>query len=140
MRDYLRRRCEDRHKQTSNVGETDVAGERQAVSKANRAGTLNEAFVATAVEENNKNTIVYALSLLAKADEGIVRKILELRSAEAVTALVWRAGLGMRVAYKLHVQLMRLKGEEILYPRNGVDFPLSEEQMRRNLQFLGLSS
>lgn len=138
-RDYIRRRCEDRHKQTSKGGKTNATEERQAVDKANRAGTLNEAFVATAVEENKRNTIVCALSLLAKADEEIVRKVLELRSADAVTALVWRAGLGMRVAYKLQVQLMRLKSEEILYPRNGVDFPQSEEQMRQNLRFLGLS-
>ena len=106
---------------------------------AQRAGTLDEAFVAEAVEECRKETVVRALTLLAKTDEALVRKILDSRSAKAATALAWRAGLSMRVAFKLQTTVMRLKGSDLLPARGGTDFPMTEDQMRWHLGYFGVS-
>jgi len=103
-----------------------------------RAGRLDEAFVAEAVEECHKETIVRALSLLAKTDEALARKVLESGSAKAVTALAWKAGLSMRVALKIQTTVMRLKGRDVLLARGGVDFPLSEDEMRWHLGYFGI--
>ena len=105
---------------------------------AQRTGTLDEAFVAEAVEECRKETVVRALTLLAKTDESLVRKILDSRSAKAATSLAWRAGLSMRVAFKLQTTVMRLKGSDLLPARGGTDFPMTEDQMRWHLGYFGV--
>jgi len=77
--------------------------------------------------------------VLARIDEGLVKRILESGSARAVTALVWRAGLSMRVAFTLQTQVMRLKGRDLLPARGGLDFPLSEDEMRWHLGYFGVA-
>jgi hypothetical protein len=72
-------------------------------------------------------------------DEAVVRRIVESKSAKAATALVWRAGLSMRVAFKLQTQVMRLTGPALLPARGGVDFPLTEDEMRWHLSYFGVS-
>jgi uncharacterized protein (DUF2336 family) len=118
---------------------TEAAAEAAVVEAARKAGTLNEAFVAEAVEECRKETVVRALSVLAKTDETTVRRVLESRSAKGATALVWRAGLSMRVAFKLQTQVMRLAGPELLPARRGIDFPLTDDEMRWHLGYFGIA-
>jgi uncharacterized protein (DUF2336 family) len=112
--------------------------EEAQLEKARRDGTLDEAFVADAVENCCRETVIRALALLAKTNEQTVRTILESRSAKAASALVWRAGLSMRVAFKLQVQVMRLTTRELLPARGGIDYPLSDDEMRWQLECFGL--
>ncbi len=109
------------------------------VEAARRAGTLDEAFVTEAIEACHKETAARALSVLAKIDEAVVRRILESGSAKAATALAWRAGLSMRVAFKLQTSVMRLKGSALLPARGGLDFPLSDDEMRWHLGYFGVA-
>ncbi len=131
-RKHLKSKLEDRRS-------TEAAAEAAVVEAARRAGTLNEAFVAEAVEECRKETVMRALSVLAKTDEATVRRILDSRSAKGAVALVWRAGLSMRVAFKLQTQVMRLAGDDLVPARRGIDFPLTEEEMRWHLGYFGIT-
>ena len=54
------------------------------------------------------------------------------------TALVWRAGLSMRVAFKIQTFLLRLPTATLLPAREGVHFPLTEDEMRWHLSYFGL--
>lgn len=128
----LKRKYEKRKK-------VEEKAETAAFEKARKAGKLDEEFVADAVENCCRDTVVRTLAVLAKIDEATVAKILESRSAKAATALVWRAGLSMRVAFKLQTQVMRLRTPELLPARGGIDFPLSEDQMRMHLGLFGIS-
>ncbi len=118
---------------------TEAAAEAAVVEAARKAGTLNEAFVAEAVEECRKETVVKALAVLGKTDEATVRRVLDSGSAKGATALVWRAGLSMRVAFKLQTQVMRLSGPDLLAARRGIDFPLTEDEMRWHLGYFGIT-
>lgn len=133
LRKFLQRRLEERRAEV--VKPEEDSSVPLDFDKALRSGGIDEAFVAEAIRISQKDTVVRALALLAKADEAVVRKILDSGSAQGVIALVWRAGLSMRVAFKLQQQVMRLKGAALIYPRNGVDFPLSEQEIRWQLQF-----
>lgn len=133
---HLNRRLEKRRKTEASPAKPDWIGAREDSG----TDTLSEAFVAEAIESCRRDVVVRALSASVKADEAAVRKILESGSAEAATALVWRAGLNMRVALKLQIQVMRLTQEDLLYPRNGSDFPLTEDRMRWQLRFWNISS
>jgi len=103
-----------------------------------KAGQLDEGFVTGAIEACRKDTVIQALALLAKVEETVVRRILESGSAKPATALAWRAGLGMRAAFKLQTQVMKLKGSQLLPARGGVDFPMSEDEMRQHLGVFGI--
>ncbi len=106
-----------------------------AMIAALRTGAQTEAFVASAVESCRKDTVVKALAILAKTDDDTVRRILDSKSAKSAIALVWRAGLSMRVAFQLQVQVMRLAGNALVPARRGIDFPLSEDEMRWHLAY-----
>ncbi|MBU6297440.1 MAG: DUF2336 domain-containing protein [Alphaproteobacteria bacterium] len=109
------------------------------VDAAKRAGYLDDSFIAAAAEACQRETVVCALAVLAKVDENIVQRVLDSGSAKAVTALAWRAGLSMRIAFKLQNVVMRLKGRDLLPARGGVDFPLTEDEMRWHLGYFGVA-
>lgn len=108
------------------------------IEAAAKAGRLDDAFVENAAEDGRRETVVLALAKLAKLQDGVVRRMLMTRSAKPITALVWRAGLSMRCAFKIQRFIMKLPTEELLPPRNGTFFPLAEEEMRWHLSYFGV--
>jgi len=46
----------------------------------------------------------------------------------------------MRLALKLQQELGQVQTKELLYPRGGTDYPLTEEEMIWQLDFLGLEA
>ena len=125
-----------RYDEQDNVSlrDTSAAGDVEAAAKA---GRLNDTFVESAAEDGKREAVVLALTKLAKLPDGIVRRMLMTRSAKPITALVWRAGLGMRCAFKIQRFLMKLPADELLPARNGTFFPLSEDEMRWHLSYFG---
>ncbi|HEY0283329.1 MAG TPA: DUF2336 domain-containing protein [Rhizomicrobium sp.] len=137
-RTHLARKLRSRRQQETKTAGKPPASAAAEVEAACRAGKLDDAFVAAAAEAYQKDTVTRALSVLAKTGETTVRRILDSGSAKAVTALCWRAGLSMRIAFKLQNTIMRLKGPDLLPARGGIDFPLSEDEMRWHLGYFGI--
>jgi uncharacterized protein (DUF2336 family) len=144
---YLEKKLTERRTQDNAadaVAEPEAAEEADQaahdVDMAYQSGNLDDGFVARAIEDHRKETIVCALSKLAKVSEKSVRTILETKSARAVTALIWKAGLTMRTAYKIQTTVMHLSSDKLLPARGGVDFPLTEDEMRKQLSFINLEN
>ncbi|MGC9952828.1 MAG: DUF2336 domain-containing protein [Rhizomicrobium sp.] len=135
-RTHLARKLNQRRRQEARTAAPPQAA--VEVEAARRDGKLDDSFVAAAAEACQKDTVARALSVLSKVDEAVVRRILDSGSAKAVTALCWRAGLSMRIAFKLQNTIMRLKGRDLLPARGGVDFPLTEDEMRWHLGYFGV--
>ena len=136
-RTHLARKLHTRRQKEARTADKQPANATVAVEAALRDGALDDSFVATAAEACQKDTVARALAVLAKIDEAVVRRILDSGSAKAVTALCWRAGLNMRIAFKLQNTIMRLKGRDLLLARGGVDFPMTEDEMRWHLGYFG---
>jgi uncharacterized protein (DUF2336 family) len=117
---------------------TDAKDAVRAIEEARKAGKLDDAFVAKAIDSHRKETIICALSALSSVNEEQVRRILESGAAKAVTALVWKSGLGMRIAFKLQTAIMHLKGSQLLPARGGIDFPMTEDEMKWHLGYFGV--
>lgn len=100
-----------------------------------QAGRLDDAFVESAAEAGRREPVITALSLLARVPADTVRRILQSGAAKAVTALVWRAGLNMRAAFKIQTFIMHLQAGELLPARSGIHFPMSEDEMRWHLGY-----
>lgn len=111
----------------------------EEVETAAKAGKLDENFVEAAAEAGKREVIVLALTKLARVSDQTVRRMLLTRSAKPVTALVWRAGLSMRAAFKIQRFVMKLPADELLPARNGVRFPLGEDEMRWHLGYFGVT-
>lgn len=117
----------------------DEAADRKAPAKGPALpGKFDEAFVEAAADAGQRDSIVTALSKMGRIDSDVVRKVLGSGSAKALTALAWRAGLSMRTAFKIQCAIMHLRGGELLYARGGSAFPLSEDDMRWQLRYIGV--
>ena len=129
LRQKLRQRME---------GEKGAGSATSVVTARFRDGTLDETVVMMAAREGQRELVVQALSLLAAMPPETVQRILETYSAKPITALIWRAGLSMRAAFRIQTSLLHLPASELLPARDGVRFPLSEDEMRWHLSYFGL--
>jgi uncharacterized protein (DUF2336 family) len=102
-----------------------------------KAGKLDDGFVEGAIERGSRELVCAALAQLAGLAPDIVARIFESRLPKPITALVWRAGLGMRVAFKIQTLMLHLPSQDVLPARGGVRFPLTEDEMRALLGYFG---
>jgi uncharacterized protein (DUF2336 family) len=98
-------------------------------------GKLDEQMILDGLGKGDRSFVSAALAVLAALPPDVVQKIASMQSAKGVTALAWKAGLGMRAAVQLQLRLARIAPAKILHPKNGVDFPLSAEEMTWQLEF-----
>lgn len=104
-----------------------------------RAGRLNEAAVWDALAWGDRIFVRAALALLAETDAETVQRVLDTASPKAVTALAWRAGLSMRCARELQAKGARIPPRQVLNARHGTDYPLTEAEMRWQLDFFDIA-
>lgn len=109
------------------------------VEKAAKRGALDDGFVAAAAEAGNRATVICALARLNRLPSAAIERIFAARSAKAITALIWRAGLPMRVSMKIQTFLLKLTQREMVLARAGVGFPLSEDEMKWHLSYFGIN-
>ncbi len=80
-----------------------------------------------------------AISVLA-ARAGVAASLVEqaatLRSAKALVALTWKAGLPMRVAVAMQTLLAKVAPGAVIPPGPGDSFPLAVEEMKWQIEFL----
>jgi hypothetical protein len=76
--------------------------------------------------------------LAVKAEVGVpvVERACTLRSARAIVSLAWQAGLSAQTSTVLQSTLANLAPDKVLRPNNNA-YPLSEDEMRWQLAFLG---
>ena len=61
--------------------------------------------------------------------------MIELKGARALTALARQAGLPMRMALSLQSDLAFIPPKDQLQPRDGVDYPLTDEECSWHLDY-----
>ena len=110
----------------------------EEVRRLFKSGNLTDSTIEGAAEAGRREFIAAGLSKMANVPVDTVRRILDARTAKPITALVWRAGLSMRTAFKIQTFVMRLPAGELLPARRGIDFPLSEEEMRWHLDYFAV--
>lgn len=121
--------------------EVDPTAQAQSdVALLHKEGKLDDAAVEKAAEAGKREFVIAALALLARAPLETARRIIQSGTAKPAVALVWRAKLSMRVAFKVQSLVMRLKGGALLPARDGVDFPLSEDEMLWHLNYFGIEA
>jgi hypothetical protein len=63
-----------------------------------------------------------------------------LKAPKPIIALTWHANLTMRLALQLQKELGQVAPKEIIYPKNGTDYPMTKEELNWQLEFLGVKT
>ncbi|MFV3076290.1 DUF2336 domain-containing protein [Niveispirillum fermenti] len=100
-------------------------------------GKLDENAVWDALSWGDKPFVREALALRADLPPDLVQRIIDTQSARAITALAWRAGLSMRCARLLQLK-SGLPPTKLLNARHGIDYPMTEAEMRWQLGLFGV--
>jgi len=107
------------------------------VGKLAEAGRLSPETLSDAIAMRDRELAFAVLAVLARADLTVVEKIFEVKAPKSIVALCWRAGLSMRLALHVQKELGHIQPKDLIYPRDGTDYPLSKEQMQWQLEFAG---
>ena len=94
-----------------------------------KQGKLNDEVMRGAIEKNRREFVIHALAVLTKRTDKGIERIMEMRNGKATTALVHQAGLSMRTALMMQQRIAKVPPSQILPARNGVDFPMTPEEM-----------
>ncbi|HWU26476.1 MAG TPA: DUF2336 domain-containing protein, partial [Rhizomicrobium sp.] len=133
-RSYLKQQMQKRIESGESISEAPPSPPVD-LSSLHKKGKLDDAFVERAIDDGSRAAVTGGLALLASVPQDAVVRIFDSGLAKPITALVWRAGLGMRVAFKIQTLLLKLPAGEVLPARDGVRFPMSEDEMRWHLSY-----
>lgn len=122
--------------ESSRAEENEEAAEDRAIRLYN-GGKLTEEVITEALDTGDRPFVIQALALLGEVSPDVISKAVSMSSSKGMTALAWNAGLGMRTAVQLQLRLARVPPPKILQARNGVDYPLSEDEMHWQIEFFG---
>lgn len=107
------------------------------IRKMYEAGRLDDPAVTKLADAGQAEGVILALSLLAGEQVKKVNIVAESRSAEAVTALCWKAGLSMRTAHAVQ-KAVHIPFDQILLPKGGFEYPIDEARLNWQLEFFGI--
>jgi uncharacterized protein (DUF2336 family) len=102
------------------------------------AGRLDEQAILDALRRNAIGSATAMLAVKADVPLQVIERACALRSAKAMVALAWKAGLSMTAAVVVQAMLGRLSPDLVLRPEDGGGFPLPIEELRWQLSFLGI--
>lgn len=120
-------------KQKANVRES------RAVKKARKLiakGNMKEKHIAEALNDGETEFVVIATAALAGVSEEVVSKAASLQNAKAIVALAWKAGLSMRLATRLQMNLAKIPPSGVLRATASDGYPISPEEMTWQLEFI----
>ncbi len=109
----------------------------QRVLRLYKAGKLNDEIFGDALSMRDKDFVSIGLAALLKTSKENIDKIFAMGAAKPVVAICWKAGLSMRFALRLQQDMAKVPHTELIYPRGGTDYPLSEADIKWQLEFLG---
>lgn len=112
----------------------------ERVKAALENGQLNEDTISDAIAMRDRAFVNAAISRKIGVPIEVVMKVFELKAPKPIVALAWHAGLSMRTALLLQKEMGHVRSQELIYPRDGTDYPLTDDEINWQLEFLGLKA
>ena len=107
------------------------------VERLARENRLTPEVIHDALNWQDHEFVVLALSFLSGVHAKTVRMIAETRKPKPVIALCRKANLPMRLAVDMQRILAKVPRGEIMYAKDGTDYPLTDDEIRWQLEFFG---
>lgn len=102
-----------------------------------RRGVLDEAALLDSARRGLVLQTGARLAVKADLPYAAVERAVAMRSAKALVSLAWQAGFSMRAALAVQAVLAELGPSQMLHPQGSGAFPLTADEMRFQLDFLG---
>ncbi len=99
---------------------------------------LHEDLVYDAIGMKKFDLAFGALAHLSGIHMQKIKAIFDSGSAKSIVAIIWKAGLSMRLALQLQKEAIHLAPRDLIYPRGGNDYPLSDNNLQEHLSVLSL--
>lgn len=91
--------------------------------------------VAAALDRGDRSFVMNYLAQKSGLPVPGVERVFTLRSPRGIVALAWAAGLSMRLALRLQSEIAGIGPREMVYARNGTDYPFAPEELTQQLDF-----
>lgn len=112
----------------------DIDKTRDEVLLAYREKRLDASYISDAIDCGQRSIVVESLALLGEINPDSVERIIRSKDGKPITALVWRAGLPMRVALDIQRLVAHVPPHSMVMARDGVDFSLSTDEMELQIR------
>ena len=83
-----------------------------------------------------REKVVHSLAMLSSVAAGTIERILSLDSGVLVVAVCWRAGLSMRTALRVQMDIAKVSPTSLVPARGGVDYPYSGDELESQLKII----
>lgn len=104
------------------------------------AGGVTPEVIQDALAWHETEFLILALGLLSEIHPQVVKKMISLGTARPVIALCWKAKLPMRLCIEIQKNLAKIPPQDIIYARGGTDYPMTEADIKWQLEFFGVKS
>lgn len=111
---------------------------REDIRDAYAAGRLGDEMVMEAATTSQRASVVLALSLLAGVPAQSIEEVFTAQSGRGIAALCWKGGLSMRTALAVQTYIAHVPQPNLVLPREGIAYPMTEDEMRWHLQYFGI--
>lgn len=91
--------------------------------------------VAAALDRGDRSFVMNYLAQKSGLPVAGVERVFTLRSPRGIVALAWAAGLSMRLALRLQSEIAGIGPREMVYARNGTDYPFPPDELTQQLDF-----
>ncbi|MCH8236976.1 MAG: DUF2336 domain-containing protein [Proteobacteria bacterium] len=105
------------------------------VERLFKARKLDGNVIGKAVNAGDHSFVLAALIVRSELDPVIVKRIFLEKSAKGIMALAWKSGLSGRMGVQMQQRMGRIAPSEVLMPADDDDFPLSDDELRWQLEF-----
>jgi uncharacterized protein (DUF2336 family) len=107
----------------------------EKVKKLAATNELNDDAVKDALALREHDFVYAALAHLSKQSPAVIQKMVGTGSAKAVVSIIWKAGLTMRTALEVQKTIAKIQPREMIYPKNGDEYPLPKSDMEWQVDF-----
>lgn len=135
VRRVVERRLEEEPAQLPEEEQTTADGATIRVQGLLSAGELDEAVVAKAVRNGDREFSIAALAALSGLKVDIIRSVIATKSAKGMVAISWKAGLSPQLSETLQQRLALLQQRDILRAE-GDNYPIDDAAMEWQLDFI----
>jgi len=142
VRNIVNRRLDESDVQNKGTEKDGVAPDEIAdehlkkAAKMHKAGTLNHEAINAALQSGEYEFVAAALVVLSGLTSQTVMQAVSGRNAKGIVAIAWKSKLPSWIVEQLQLRLCRIPRKDVLTAPEGADYPLTEDEMNWQLDFL----
>ncbi|MBC8269844.1 MAG: DUF2336 domain-containing protein [Rhodospirillaceae bacterium] len=140
VRTIVNRRLDEEQSEEADEESADIEtispSKMKTVRELNQEGGLTPDRLNEALQKGERDFAAAALVVMSDLEEKAVMHAISMRSAKAIVAIAWKASLEPWLVEQLQLRMCKIPKEDVLTTPAGENYPLSEEDMNWQINFL----